>query len=388
MNSFNGLISYQNAIRFQNIVDDVAIVAMTDTSGTIIYVNDKFCKISQYSEQELIGQNHRIINSGYHPKSFFMKLWNDISQGQYWSGDIKNQAKDGSYYWVNTTIIPLLGEDGAIEKYFSYRYDITDRMLAYEQLKLTSQRLEACNEELQHFASIAAHDLQEPLRKIQVFSDRLSTKFLEDLPEEGVDLLNRIQTSSKRMQVLISDLLSYSQVTTRARPFSFVALSDVISQAVNDLEIFIEQTEGQIKYKNTDSLEIDPGQIRQLFQNLIANSLKFRREGVVPEVEIWTEVLHQSTSELGIPSCRITIKDNGIGFDQKFSEKIFTIFHRLHGRNEYEGTGIGLAICKKIVDRHRGTISAHSVLGKGSTFIITLPLKQSNLLSVRRNMNP
>lgn len=357
-------------------LDEAAIVAVTDKRGIITYVNKKFCQISKYSAEELIGKTHRIINSQHHPKDFFEDMWTTIRSGQNWEGEIRNRAKDGSYYWVNTTIVPFLDNDGQPEKYVAVRYEITQRKMAEEQLKIYAKKLEISNQELTDFASVAAHDLQEPLRKIQSFSDRIKIKSKDILPQESAEYLDRVQASAKRMQILINDLLTYSRVTTKAKPFTLISLDQIVKQVCSDLEFRIEQSQGKVVCHEMPMLEADPTQMSQLFLNLINNGLKFHKQNTPPIVEIRAEISKVPNDSV-TPMVQILISDNGIGFEEKYLNRIFTIFQRLHGRHEYEGTGIGLAVCRKIVDRHGGQITAKSKLGEGSTFIVTLPIKQN-----------
>lgn len=370
------VLSDKDFAHLKSAIDEAAIVAITDKSGKITYVNKRFCAISKYSESELIGNSHRIINSHFHSKEFFIDMWETIAQGKTWEGEIKNRAKDGTHYWVHTTIVPFLDQTGRPEQYVAVRYEITQRKLAEEQLKIYSKKLEVSNQELQDFATVAAHDLQEPLRKIRSFSDRVKMKAKDSLSEEALDYLERVQSSAKRMQILINDLLTYSRVTTKAKPFSKVSLNQVVADVCSDLEIRIEQSGGKIIYKNLPTIQADPTQMHQLFQNLIGNALKFHAVDRSPIVEISAVIKNDVEGPWG-EKCEITISDNGIGFDRKYVDRIFTIFQRLHGRHEYEGTGIGLAVCRKIVDRHGGDISATSSLGQGAKFMITLPVNQN-----------
>ena len=346
-------------------LDQSAIVAITDRAGNIIHVNEKFCKISQYTQNELLGKNHRIINSGHHPHEFFVNMWGTISRGEIWEGEIRNQAKDGSYYWVNTTIVPFLDEAGIPAEYVSIRYDITQRKTAEEGLRVYAERLELSNQELQNFASIAAHDMQEPLRKIQTFGDRLLKDFRHHLPEEGQDYLRRMLASSQRMRTLIDDLLSYSRVTTKAKPFETTDMNRILNEVLSDLEVRIEQLKAEVEINPLPTLRADPSQMRQLVQNLISNALKFHQPGMNPKVKI--------SARCQGNYCVLSFEDNGIGFEDRFLDRIFTIFQRLHGRHEYEGNGVGLAICRRIVERHGGTISATSTVGRGSEFIVSIP---------------
>lgn len=367
-------LSNKDFLHLKSAIDEAAIVAITDKRGIITYVNKKFCAISKYPAEELIGKTHKVINSGYHPKEFFEAMWKTITAGKPWEGEIRNRTKDGTVYWVHTTIVPFMDGHGKPEKYVAVRYEITERVLAQEQLKIHTKKLEISNRELQDFASVAAHDLQEPLRKIQSFSDRLLTKAGAVLEKDARDYLDRILGSAQRMQTLINDLLTYSRVTTKAQPFIPVDLNQTISLVMADLEVRVEKSNGKVTWKDLPTLDADPTQMRQLFQNLVSNALKFHRPDVPPVVGIESKFVHLPQYPDG--ACEIRISDNGIGFDEKYLDRIFTIFQRLHGRFEYEGTGIGLAVCRKIVDRHGGFVTATSVPGAGATFIITLPKSQ------------
>jgi PAS domain S-box-containing protein len=358
---------------FQNLksaLDEAAIVAITDRRGHITYVNKKFCAISKYPAEELVGKTHRVINSGLHSKEFFIEMWKTIASGKVWEGEIRNRAKDGSFYWVYTTIVPFLDASGQPESYVSVRYEITDRVVAQEQLKVHAKKLEVSNRELEDFASVAAHDLQEPLRKIQSFSGRLHMKAKDILPPDMTEYLLRMQNSANRMQTLINDLLTYSRVTTRAQPFVPIDLNLILDQVLSDLENLLERNHASVSCAGLPVIEADPTQMRQLFQNLLSNAAKFHKPGERPAVTV------KSRPDPNPEFVRLDIQDNGIGFDEKYLDRIFTIFQRLHGRSEYEGTGIGLAVCRKIADRHAGEIFARSEPGKGSCFTVRLPIRQ------------
>jgi light-regulated signal transduction histidine kinase (bacteriophytochrome) len=249
--------------------------------------------------------------------------------------------------------------------------------IALAQAKLlereTRQRLELTrsNEELQQFAFVASHDLQEPLRKIKAFGDRLKATCSDNISQQGLDYIDRMANASQRMQSLIEDLLMLSRITTRAQPFVPVNLVQVIAEVLSDLEVRLQQTGGQVEIHDLPIINADPVQIRQLLQNLIGNALKFHHPQISPVVKIYSQMLSKPN---GNEYCQIIIEDNGIGFDEKYLDRIFNVFQRLHGRSEYEGTGIGLAICRKIVERHQGNITAHSQPGHGAKFIVTLPL--------------
>jgi PAS domain S-box-containing protein len=256
--------------------------------------------------------------------------------------------------------------------------EVEERKRIEHQLRSLAEELSRSNSELEQFAYVASHDLQEPLRKIQAFGDRLLTKFSENLPEPAKEWVEKMSLSASRMRRLIDDLLSFSRVTTQARPFALVDLEKLAQEVVSDLDVYINQFGGVVEIAKLPQIHADATQMRQLFQNLIANAIKFHRANAPPVVAIrgeWLQTpLPNSDGEL-VAACRISVQDNGIGFDEKYRERIFQVFQRLHGRHEYEGTGVGLAICRKIAERHGGTIEARSRLGEGSTFIVTLPVR-------------
>lgn len=252
--------------------------------------------------------------------------------------------------------------------------EISERRRFADELQEANNRLEVSNRELQDFASVASHDLQEPLRKIQAFGERLHTRSYEQLGPDGRDYLDRMLKAASRMQRLINDLLTFSRVTTRAQPFGPVDLKDVAREVLIDLESRVEQSGAMVELGELPVVEADAMQMRQLFQNLIANGLKFARPGVRPELRIYSANGVEAGD--GRPAVQVFVQDNGIGFDEKYLDRIFNVFQRLHARNEFEGTGIGLAVCRKIADRHGGSITARSRPGEGATFITTLPLEQ------------
>ena len=244
------------------------------------------------------------------------------------------------------------------------------------ELKHREAALANSNRELEAFASIASHDLQEPLRKVEAFGDRLKRKYHDDLGDDGKMYIERMQSSVSRMRALINDLLNYSRVTTKGKPFGPVNLQQILQEVISDLEVRIEGVGGKVHVNELPTIDADPTQMRQLFQNLIANAMKFHRPEEPPVVAIRAAVHGQSETSVR-QRCRIEVQDNGIGFDMKYAERIFGIFQRLHTRADYEGTGVGLATCRKIAERHHGDISVKSEPNNGATFMIDLPLHQS-----------
>ena len=284
---------------------------------------------------------------------------------------------------VEVVKTPVQDHQGQVLGLLGVFTDITERKQAERQLKEYASQMERRNRELQDFAYIASHDLQEPLRKVAVFGSRLQTKCQEALGAEGKDYLDRMLKATARMQVLIEDLLSFTRVSTHAKPFAKVDLSQIVQEVLTDLETRLEQCQGRVDVGSLPTLRADPTQMRQLFQNLIGNALKFGRPGAAPLVTIRAE---EVAGEPGAgssgggesPGWIVTVSDNGIGFENQYADRIFHVFQRLHSRNEYAGSGIGLAICRKIVERHGGEIAGHGIPGEGATFTFRLP-KHSNL---------
>jgi light-regulated signal transduction histidine kinase (bacteriophytochrome) len=257
--------------------------------------------------------------------------------------------------------------------------DIRERKKSEEALRTYAEKLERSNRDLEDFAFVASHDLQEPLRKIRTFGTLVLEDHAGEVDEEGRDYLERMRSAAERMQHLIEALLRYSRVTTRGEPFEPVDLKEVVEEVVSDLEARVQETGALIETGDLPEIEADPSQMHQLLQNLISNALKFHGRGP-PVVRISGEVEASPVNNGGPPAgstCRIFVEDNGTGFDPRHAERIFGPFQRLHGRDRFEGTGMGLAICRKIAERHHGDIVVESEPGKGSTFIVKLPCKQN-----------
>ncbi len=261
--------------------------------------------------------------------------------------------------------------------------DVSELNKKQRELEVRLQQLDRSNRELQEFAYVASHDLQEPLRKIMSFGERLTRKYGEVLTNEGQEYLTRMNNAAQRMENLINDLLSFSRVTRSDLKFEPTDLNQIFAEVLADLDV-VERTKAQIELPDKlPSIETIPSQMRQLFQNLLNNALKF----VHPELPPKVVVRCRQIAGIELPEtyallpekdyCIIEIEDNGIGFDQSNAERIFTIFQRLHGRSEYAGTGVGLSICKKIVDNHQGAIFAEGTTGKGAVFTVVLPLNQT-----------
>jgi signal transduction histidine kinase len=286
------------------------------------------------------------------------------------------EARDGLERRVAERTAELVHTNARLEA------EIVERTRAEAELRAFAAQLQRSNSELQDFAYVASHDLQEPLRKVRAFGDRLQATCGEVIGHRGRDYLDRMRQAAERMQILIEDLLTFSRLTTKAQPFVPVALAQVADEVVSDLEARIEHVGGRVEVGTLPTIEADPLQMRQLLQNLLGNALKFHRPEVPPVVKLYSPSLPAPVITADGPSapprcCQLVVEDNGIGFDEKYLDRIFVPFQRLHGRGEYEGTGIGLAVCRKIAERHDGHITAHSAPGQGATFIVTLPATQA-----------
>jgi PAS domain S-box-containing protein len=361
-------------------IDEHAIVAITDRRGKITYVNDKFCAISKYSREELLGQDHRIINSSYHPKTFIRGIWETIGAGRVWKGEIKNQAKDGSYYWVDTTIVPYLGDDGKPVQYIAIRADITERKKAEEALhkaqhklqghaatleQTVAQRTIELREkigELEAFSYSVSHDMRQPLRSMQGYAKILVDDFGKQLDHEPRRYLERIKISANRLDRLIQDVLTYSRATRAEGALAPVDLGQTVREIVETYpslrEVDIEISVADVKVMAHEVA------LTQCISNLLGNGIKFMPPGRKPKLRVWSELTDQYI--------RLWVQDNGIGIAAADQQRIFDIFARVHSDDLYEGTGIGLSIVKKAIEKMGGQVGLESELGKGSLFRIDL----------------
>ena len=472
-------------------LDQHAIVAMTDVKGSITYVNDKFCAISKYSREELLGQDHRILNSGYHPKEFFQQMYRTIAQGGVWRGEIRNRAKDGSFYWVDSTIVGFAGADGKLEKYVAIRADITERKRAEEvrerlaavvessddaiigktldgvittwnhgaekvfgypvseavgkpmqmlvpperaneeadilarvergesvehfetvrvrkdgkgidvsvtispirdssgaivgvskvardisERKRAEQRLAdkveelaRSNRDLEQFAYAASHDLQEPLRMVASYTQLLAERYGGKLDENADKFLGYAREGALRMQVLIRDLLTFSRVVQAGVPRKNVDCDVALEEALQSLTAAIEESGAVVTHTALPNIWADQTQIAQVFQNLIGNAIKFHN-GAPPQCAV--------SAEKSGCNWLFSVSDNGIGIAPEYAENIFVVFQRLHARTEYPGNGIGLAICKKIIEHYGGTIWVESKVGDLNSRTNFCPMFRTN----------
>ncbi|WP_375767577.1 ATP-binding protein [Archangium gephyra] len=339
------------------ITQSPAMMITADANERIRFIN---YTLPGMTRAEVVGRNLYEFTDPEHSAYIQSQVRRVLATGEPVSYEIRPGLSAGpEWYGVNLSPVRSGTQVIGVTMILS---DITD-------LKRTQFRLEQSNRELESFASVASHDLQEPLRKIQTFGERLKTTCAAALSPEGRDYLERMNSAAGRMRRLIDDLLSFSRVSSKAPTYVPVDLARIAREVLGDLETAIEQAGASITLGELPPLEAEPMQMRQLLQNLVSNALKFRREDVAPSVS-----LHATVDEdAGL--CELRVADNGIGFDEKYLDRIFNVFQRLHGRGKYEGTGIGLAICRKIAERHGGSIDARSKPGQGATFIVKLPLK-------------
>lgn len=286
-----------------------------------------------------------------------------------WTWEGRVRIRTGQVKWLRGTSRPARNADGDVV-WDGMLSDVTPLKEAEARIAAYARELERSNRELQDFAYVASHDLQEPLRKIRAFGDRLAARFAPVLGEQGADYVARMQNAAERMQTLIGDLLEFSRVRSRGRRFAPVSLDEVAREVLADLETRIRATGGRVDVDPLPVLDADRTQMRQLLQNLVGNALKFHRPGEAPRVRVTGEV--RGTGDEARVELRVA--DEGIGFDEKYLDRIFSPFQRLHGREAFEGTGMGLAICRRIAERHGGTIRAASAPGEGALFTVELPL--------------
>lgn len=490
-------VSLKEVFDLKTALDEHAIVATTDPQGKITYVNEKFCAISKYSREELISRDHRIINSGYHPKEFIRNLWATIQQGRVWHGEIKNRAKDGSDYWVDTTIVPFLDDDGKPRQYVAIRADITERKKAdevlaqfaaivessedaiisksldgivlswnrgaeklfgykaeecigksmlmlfpperraeeaeileqirsggsvshFETIRVTKSgqridvsvthspirnnrgeiigvskiarditerrraeeeirklntelerrvtlrtaELEAANKELEAFSYSVSHDLRAPLRAVNGFAGIVLEDFSSQLPHEGRRYLERIRNGGQRMGELIDDLLAFSRLNRQLVNRQNTNMARLAEEALDELKPLREGRQIQIQTGTLPPCRGDSALLKQIWINLISNAIKYTRGREPAVIEIGC------SSENGEDI--YFVRDNGAGFDMKYADKLFGVFQRLHRSDEFEGTGVGLAIVHRIVHRHGGRVWAEGAVDRGATFYFTL----------------
>ncbi len=362
------------------------IVYTSDELGRVDYLNGSWYRYTGHGSSRDLSA---AVAAALHPDDArrLEGTWGRaFADGQPFEAEIRLRRHDGAYHWFITRVVPVRDDDGDVVRWFGTSTDIhAQKALEAElegrvaartaELAEANQALELRNRELQEFAYAASHDLQEPLRKIRTFADLLAADFGEGLPDEAHHYMSRMQSAAGRMSSLISALLTFSRVSTHSTGFSDVDLNETVRLVLSDLEMLVRETGGTVEVEPLPTIEADSTQMQQLLQNLIGNALKYRRDEVPLRVCVRARIEPAGESLPG-EVCRIEVEDNGIGFEEKYADRIFAPFQRLHGRSQYEGTGIGLAICRRIAERHRGRITVRSKPGEGSTFVVKLPVRQ------------
>jgi PAS domain S-box-containing protein len=379
---------------FQQLADFIPQIVWTARpDGYIDYYNKQWYDYTGFAE----GYGDHSWTPILHPDdvTFCLDTWyNSVQTGEGYQIEYRfiDRMNPDTYRWFLGRASPIKDEHGNITRWFGTCTDIDDQKRQSELLEKRvlerTQALSALNMQLQHsnenllqFASIASHDLQEPLRKIYGYGDLVLNQYSPALGPNGVHLINRMQTAARRMSGLIKDLLSYSRITATDVSFEPVSLNQIVSDVVDDLEVAINESNARVDIDWLPNVQGSTFQLRQLFQNLLANALKFVRSDVPCSIRVSSRQLALQDIPVSLPSTdpcdrfwEISVQDNGIGFDEKYVDRIFQVFERLHSHDEYNGTGVGLSICRKVAEAHGGNITARSSPNEGATFLVYLPV--------------
>ena len=360
--------------KFRAMADNIPNLAwMADADGWITWYNKKWYDYTGTTPEQMEGWGWQRVHDPSHLPEVLENWKHSIESGNPFDMIFPLKGADGVFRPFLTRVLPVRNSEGKIIRWFGTNTDVTTQKEEEEKLeqlvKERTAQLERSNQDLLQFAHVASHDLKEPLRKIQTFADRLQNELGETISSRAKQYILKINNTSARLSNMIGGVLRYSQINSEQEKTSLVNLNEVIKEIQSDLEIAIDRTKTTIIARELPSIQGAEVLLYQLFYNLVNNSIKFRREGISPIIEI--ECIHKDSKNV-----HVVVKDNGVGFEQKFADTIFETFSRLHPKEEYEGTGLGLSLCKKIVLRHNGSIWAKGFKGRGSEFHIELPIEQ------------
>lgn len=365
LNEIELVKSLQSVKNYKQALEKSSFVSVTGLDGIVLDVNDSWCHLTEYTREELIGASSNITKSDYHQESFFEELWDTIRSGNIWKGEIRDVSKNGNYFWVDTTIVPMKNENGDVYQYITIRNDVTEKKRAVEELEVRAKELARSNTELEQFAYVASHDLQEPLRMVTSFLTILKRKYSSQLDESAVRYIDFAVDGAFRMRSTILDLLEFSRVGKGEEEKQEIKIDRLVDEVLILQKKSIEESKARIEFENLPVLVSYKVQLIQVFGNLISNAIKYRKPDQNPLIQI-------RAVDLGT-KWKFSISDNGIGFSMAYSEKVFVIFQRLHTRATYPGNGIGLAIVRKVLENLHGKIWVESEENVGTTFHFTIP---------------
>lgn len=334
----------------------------------VIYANQAFCDLTGYSQDEIIGRNCRFLQGRDTSERTIARIRDAVKAGEHIQVRIRNYRKDGTPFWNDLIMSPVRDAGGKLTHFVGCQLDVTDRVSFEERLQKATRRLAQSNRELEQFTYAASHDLQEPLRMVSSYLQLIRERYEHKLDEDGDIFIGYAVEGAHRMQELVNDLLMLSRVRTAARELRYEDMDKILEVVLANMQITISESHAVVTHDALPRIEVDRTQMTQLLQNLISNALKYRSPDKEPVVHIGVQK--------GRGNYTFSVSDNGIGIEPVYFERIFGMFQRLHTRSEFPGTGVGLAICSKIVERHGGRIWVESVPGEGSVFYFSLPVKQ------------
>jgi PAS domain S-box-containing protein len=370
--------------QYKYALDAAANLLIVDKDGTISHVNDSCYQISKYTREELIGSNPRILDSGYHPEAFWAEMYATINNGKTWRRDVRNRAKDGSFYWQDTVVVPFMDENGQLLKYLAIRYEITERkkmeadLLALnielkaqiEQIRLHTIKLSLANEALEAFSYSVSHDLRAPLRVIRGYAGLIMSDYSQEFNADLKSLFSYIIAEAKRMDSIITDVLTLAKCERQDLDLREVDMSLLFAEVWDYLNL-TQPNLARIVRGEMPCCLVDRSLMKQVLINLLGNAIKYSSKKEKPEVNV--------SCELKNGEHLFSIHDNGAGFDMRYGSKLFKAFQRLHESADFEGTGIGLTLVYSIIQKHGGNVWAESIVNEGATFYFSLPIPVSAL---------